>query len=191
MSTKRVSAQMIIKTMASKMMALAAASGNCRYDACTWMILPTEAICCPPITPMVTKSPITMVMTKIEPMMMPVRHSGTITFHSVCQALAPASLAASIRLRSMRIMELKIGTIMNMVYRCTKASTTEKSENSSQSTGWFTTPRPIRPWLTKPLRPSSGTQDTMRMTLDVQKGIVHSTKSSVCMPLERTQKAKK
>ena len=42
---------------------------------------------------------------------------------------------ASMRLRSMRIMELKIGTIMNIVYRCTNASTTEKSENSSHSTG--------------------------------------------------------
>ena len=40
---------------------------------CTWMILPMEAICWPPITPTVTKSPITMVMTKMEPMMMPVR----------------------------------------------------------------------------------------------------------------------
>ena len=79
------------------------------------MILPTDAICCPPITPMVTKSPMTMVMTKMEPMMMPVRDNGTITFHSVCQAEAPLSLAASIRLRSMRIMELKMGTIMNMV----------------------------------------------------------------------------
>ncbi|MDT4877333.1 hypothetical protein FQZ97_1128430 [compost metagenome] len=79
------------------------------------MILPTEAICWPPMTPMVTKSPMTMVMTKIEPMMMPVLHSGTITFHSVCQPLAPASFAASSRLRSMRIMLLKMGTIMNMV----------------------------------------------------------------------------
>ena len=32
------------------------------------MILPADAICCPPITPTVTKSPITMVTTKIEPM---------------------------------------------------------------------------------------------------------------------------
>ncbi|MNT88759.1 hypothetical protein D3C72_2293710 [compost metagenome] len=79
------------------------------------MILPMEAICWPPITPMVTKSPMTMVITKMDPMMMPVRDSGTITFHSVCQPLAPLSLAASIRLRSMRIMLLKIGTIMNIV----------------------------------------------------------------------------
>ena len=41
----------------------------------------------------------------------------------------------------MRIIELKIGTIsMNMVYRCTKASTTENSLNSSHSTGWSTMP---------------------------------------------------
>ena len=31
----------------------------------------------------------------------------------------------------------------------------------------------------------------MRMTLDVQNGTVHSTKSSVCMPAERTWKARK
>ena len=79
------------------------------------MILPTEAICWPPITPTVTKSPITMVMTKIEPIRMPVRDSGTITFQSVCQPLAPASSAASSSERSMRIIELKIGTSMNIV----------------------------------------------------------------------------
>ena len=43
------------------------------------------------------------------------RESGTITFHSVCQPVAPASLAASSSERSMRIIELKIGTIMNIV----------------------------------------------------------------------------
>ena len=44
----------------------------------------------------VTKSPMTMVTTKIEPMAMPGLHSGTMTFHSICQPLAPASRAASI-----------------------------------------------------------------------------------------------
>ncbi|MNL55819.1 hypothetical protein D3C87_1792590 [compost metagenome] len=132
-----------------------------------------------------------MVMTKIEPMMMPVRDSGTITFHSVCQPLAPLSLAASMRLRSMRIMLLKMGTIMNMVYRCTKASTTEKSENSSHSMGVSIRPRPCRVWFTRPLRPSSGTQAIMRITFDVQNGTVQSTNSAVCMPEERTWKARK
>ena len=99
------------------------------------MILPIDAICWPPITPIVTKSPITMVITKMEPMMMPVRDNGMITFHSVCQADAPLSLAASSKLRSMRIIELKIGTIMKVVNKCTSASTTEKSENKNQSTG--------------------------------------------------------
>ena len=69
----------------------------------------------------------------------------------------------------MRIIELKIGTIMNIVYRCTKASTTEKSGNSSHSTGSSTGPAPISVWLTRPL-PSSGTQEIIRMTLLVQKG---------------------
>src|SRR3990167_4282702 len=155
------------------------------------MILPTEAICCPPITPMVTKSPMTMVMTKMEPMMMPVRHSGTITFHSVCPAVAPLSLAASIRLRSMRIMLLKIGTIMKVVNRCTKASTTEKSENSSHSTGCLTMPMVMSASLTRPLRPKSGTQAIMRITLDVQNGMVHKTNSTTCTPLDLTWKARK
>ena len=56
-----------------------------------------------------------MVTTKIEPIRMPVRESGTITFHRVCQPDAPESLAASSNDRSMRIIELKIGTIMNIV----------------------------------------------------------------------------
>ena len=77
--------------------------------------MPTEAICWPPITPTVTKSPITMVMTKIEPITMPGLDSGMMTFHSVCQPVAPASQAASISARSMRIIELKIGTTMNSV----------------------------------------------------------------------------
>ena len=86
---------MISSTIDSSTTALAAAAGNCRYDISTWMILPIEAICWPPITPMVTKSPITMVTTKIEPMAMPGLHSGTTTFQTVCQPEAPASCAAS------------------------------------------------------------------------------------------------
>ena len=66
---------------------------------------------------------------------MPVLHSGRITCTTVCHGEAPLSRAASSSARSMRIIELKIGTIMNMVYRCTNASTTEKSENSSHSCG--------------------------------------------------------
>ena len=50
------------------------------------------------------------------------------TFHSVCQPLAPASYAASTRRLSMRIIELKIGITMKKVKRCTKASATENCE---------------------------------------------------------------
>ncbi len=39
----------------------------------------------------VTKSPITMVTTKIEPMAMPGLHSGMMTWRSACQPAAPAS----------------------------------------------------------------------------------------------------
>ena len=55
---------------------MAAAAGNCKALSRVSMILPAEAICWPPITPMVTKSPITMVTTKIEPMTMPGLASG-------------------------------------------------------------------------------------------------------------------
>ena len=154
------------------------------------MILPTEAICWPPITPTVTKSPITSASTKIEPMISPVRLKGSNTCTTVCHGEAPLSRAASSRLRSMRIIELKIGTIMNIVYRCTKASTTEKSENSSHSTGWSTRPAPISVWLTRPLRPSSGTQEIIRMTLLVQKGTVQMMNSTVCISVPCTWKAR-
>ena len=58
---------------------------------CVLIILPTEAICWPPITPTVTKSPMTMVSTKIEPMTMPGLVRGMTTLVSVCQPDAPPS----------------------------------------------------------------------------------------------------
>ena len=87
----RVIPKMIISVVRIRITAFAAAAGNCRYCISTLMILPTEAICCPPITPMVMKSPMTMVTTKIEPMMIPGRHSGITTLNSICQVDAPAS----------------------------------------------------------------------------------------------------
>ncbi len=55
------------------------------------MIFPAEAICSPPITPTVTKSPITIVITKIEPMTIPGFASGMMTLTSVWKPVAPAS----------------------------------------------------------------------------------------------------
>ena len=49
---------------------------------------------------------------------MPDFDSGRMTWSMVRHQPAPASFAASIRRRSMRIMVLKIGTTMNSVYRC-------------------------------------------------------------------------
>ena len=45
--------------------------------------------------------------------------------------------------------------------------------------------------MTRPLRPSSGTHEIMRMTFDVQNGIVHTTNSIVWVASERTWKARK
>src|SRR6266550_7416775 len=133
----------------------------------------------------------TSVTTKIEPMTSPGFDSGPTTFQTVCQAEAPASREASSSARSIRLIELKMGTIMNIVYRCTKARTTEKSENSSHSSGAGTAPDATRAVLTRPLRPSSGTHEIMRITFDVQNGIVHSRNSTVCHVSERTWKARK
>src|SRR5262245_7339682 len=135
MSTRRVRPQMTSSTVASRITACAAAGGNCSAPICVFIIFPTEAICWPPITPIVTKSPITIVSTKMEPMTIPGLLSGITTLASVCQPEAPQSVAASISVRSMRIIELKMGTIMNSVYRCTKARTTANSENSNHSSG--------------------------------------------------------
>jgi hypothetical protein len=74
--------------------------------------LPTEATCPPPSTSTVTKSPITMAITNIEPMAIPVFDSGRMTVHRSCNVLAPAALAASMSERSIRIIELKLGTII-------------------------------------------------------------------------------
>ncbi len=65
------------------------------------------------------KSPITSVMTKIEPSAMPVFDSGSTISVRIRQRPAPASYAASSKLRSMRAMELKIGTTMKSVNKWT------------------------------------------------------------------------
>ena len=52
-------------------------------------------------------------------------------------------------------MEWKIGTIMNIVYRWTKATTTEKLENRSRSTGWGANPDACKNELTTPFRPTA------------------------------------
>src|SRR3546814_13268990 len=76
----------------------------------------------------------------------------------------------------MHIIELKIGTIMNSVSRCTKASTTEKSENSRNSSGCWMTPSLIsRPFI-RPLRPRNGIHEIMRTMFEVRNGNVEARK---------------
>ena len=94
---------------------MAAAAGYCSSDIWFFIISATEALCPPDMTCTVEKSAITSVTTKIEPMAMPGLASGMMTFHRICQPLAPASRAASISERSMRISVLKIGVTMNSV----------------------------------------------------------------------------
>ena len=55
------------------------------------------------------------VITKIEPITIPGLQRGIIICQRVCQALAPASLAASISDLSILIMELNMGTIIKSV----------------------------------------------------------------------------
>src|SRR5580704_16637288 len=112
MSTARIKSAIITMTAASRTIALGAAGGNCRYESWVAICLPTEAICPPPSTSTVTKSPITIAMTKIEPIAIPVFDKGRTTLVITCQVVAPASTAASISERSIRTIELKIGTII-------------------------------------------------------------------------------
>jgi hypothetical protein len=45
--------------------------------------------------------------------------------------------------------------------------------------------------LITPLRPSSGIHEIMRITFEVQKGMVQTRNSTTCQPSERTWKARK
>ena len=129
MSTKRMSVAMIIRTTASSTTAFAAAIGNCKYADLDLDDLADRRDLLPAHDADGDESPMTTVMTKIEPMTMPglrQRHDD------VPQGLPAGSAGSPGRLRSgtlsMRNIELEIGTIMNTVLRWTKASTTEKLE---------------------------------------------------------------
>ena len=63
----------------------------------------------------ITVCPLVERMAQIEPMAMPLLHNGMMTSTMARQAPQPASVAASIRRRSMRTMVLKIGATMNGV----------------------------------------------------------------------------
>ncbi len=80
-----------MRVMASRITAFAAAGGNCKAASRVSMILPALAICWPPMTPKVTKSPMTIVTTKIDPITMPGFASGSTTVQSVWRPDAPAS----------------------------------------------------------------------------------------------------
>ena len=49
-------------------------------------------------------------------------------------------------------------------------------------------PTSISPLFTRPFRPSSGIQEIILITLEVQNGIVHRRNSATCIGSERTQK---
>jgi hypothetical protein len=102
-------------TRISSTTALAAAPGYCSSDIWFFIISATEALCPPLITCTVEKSAMTSVTTKIVPIAMPGLASGRMTVQRIWKALAPASRAASISERSMRISVLKIGVTMNSV----------------------------------------------------------------------------
>src|SRR6056297_3094742 len=82
-STSRSSTAITISTVQSSTTAVAAAEGYCNRLISFEMRRPTLARCEPDINRTVIKSPITSVVTKIVPIMMPGLHSGTITFHRV------------------------------------------------------------------------------------------------------------
>ena len=68
---------------------------------------------------------------------------------------------------------------------------TANSEYNSHSMGASTSPIVSRPSLTRPFLPSNGIHEIIRITFDVQKGIVHSKNSAICRAIDWTQKARK
>src|SRR5690242_9586533 len=155
------------------------------------MAIATEALWLPLITFTTKKSPMTSVMTKIEPSAIPVLDSGTTMSQMMRQPLLPPSRAASMSERSMRAMELKIGTIMNSVNKCTYAMITAKSENNRNSSGSCVIPVAINAWLKIPFLPRNGIHEIMRMILEVQNGTVHNKNSAICHRMLRTWNARK
>jgi hypothetical protein len=109
----------ISETMMISTTALAAAGGYCR-SAISLDIANTTLPLWPPLMILITKkSPMVSAITKIEPSAIPVRDSGITMLVRIRRPLAPPSRAASMSAGSIRAMELKIGTIMNSVNRCT------------------------------------------------------------------------
>ena len=188
-----ISAAMIISIDASRTTALAAAAGNCSAFSRVSMILPAEAICWPPITPTVTKSPITMVTTKIEPMTMP----------GLRQRHDRRSTASASRWRRRRS-AASIRRAVDAHHRVEDRHHHEEREevDERQHHGEFgeqqplqrlvDQPQPISAWLTRPLRPSSGIQEIMRITFEVQNGMVQTQEQHrSASVVERTWKARK
>src|SRR5258706_14454597 len=118
-STTRKIAATIKLTTINKITALAAAGGYCTMAIWFDMAMAMEADWLPLMTLTTKKSPITRVITKIDPKAIPVRESGITMSQMMLQALAPPSWAASISDLSILAMELKMGTIMNSVNKCT------------------------------------------------------------------------
>ena len=102
MSTSRPSATIIRITVSRSTMALAAAAGTGGSRARSRSTCRRRRSCRRPARSTVTKSPMTMVSTKIEPMTMPGLHQGRMTWRRSASSVAPASVAASISDLSMR-----------------------------------------------------------------------------------------
>ena len=75
---------------------------------------------------------------------------------------------------------------MKRVYKWTSAKITEKLEYNSHSMGSWIIPKVINVSFTKPFLPKRGIQDTIRITLDVQKGIVQIKNKVICNGREFT-----
>src|SRR5262245_62288735 len=178
-------------TMISRQTALAAAGGYWRMAISFDMAATTDELWPPLMTLTTKKSPITSAMTKMEPSAIPVFERGITMSVMTRNRLAPPSTAASITARSIRAIELKIGTIMKSENRCTYAITTEKLEKRRNSSGWSVTPSAIKDWLKSPWRPRKGIHEIMRMTLDVQNGTVQSRNRAICQRTLRTWKTRK
>src|SRR2546426_7059976 len=153
-------------TMVRRHTALAAAGGYCRMAISLDIAATTEALCPPLITFTTKKSPMTSAMTKMEPSAMPVLDSGITMSVMTRNRLAPPSTAASITARSMRAIEVKIGTIMNKENRWTEAITTEKSEKRRNYSGGSAGPSAINDWVKSAWRAKKGDHESIPRTFE-------------------------
>ena len=179
-------------TMISRITALAAASGY--WTAAIWLYMAsaTEALWPPLIMLTTKKSPITSVMTKIEPSAIPVLRQRDDDLPDD----APAAAAAVERRLDDRAVDAGHGVEDRHDHEQREqmhVGDDHREIREQQKLQRLVASRrcAISAWLKMPLRPRNGIHEIMRMMFEVQNGTVHSRNSAICHRMLRTWKTRK